>query len=55
MTTLRGPLPPPASDVRLKTDIRQVGTTVHSLPDAFRYIGKEDLDEGAQRHRTCSR
>ena len=49
MKNLRGPLPPPevSSDFRLKTDIRQVGLTAHSLPlYTFRYIGKDDLYEG---------
>jgi Chaperone of endosialidase len=47
--THAGPLPPPevVSDIRLKTDIQQVGTTAHSLPlYTFRYIGKDDLYEG---------
>ena len=35
------------SDIRLKTDIRQVGITAHNLPlYAFRYIGKDDQYEG---------
>lgn len=39
-----GPLP---SDIRLKTDIRQVGTTAHNLPlYTFRYIGKDGQYEG---------
>ena len=44
-----GPPPPlpPTSDIRLKTDIRQVGTTAHDLPlYAFRYIGEDDQYEG---------
>ena len=45
-----GPPPPPPptpSDIRLKTDIRQVGTTVRNLPlYAFRYIGNADQYEG---------
>ena len=47
-----GPPPPPPppttpSDIRLKTDIRQVGTTLHDLPlYAFRYIGNDDQYEG---------
>jgi hypothetical protein len=41
------PPPPPTSDIRLKTDIRQVGTTAHNLPlYAFRYIGEDDQYEG---------
>ena len=40
-----GPLP--KSDIRLKTDIRQVGTTAHNLPlYTFRYIGKDGQYEG---------
>jgi hypothetical protein len=39
-----GPLP---SDIRLKADIRQVGTTAHNLPHhTFRYIGKDGQYEG---------
>ena len=51
-----GPPPPPpptdpSSDVRLKTDIQQVGTTAHELPlYTFRYIGKDDLYEGVMAH-----
>ena len=38
---------PGASDIRLKTDIRQVGTTAHNLPlYTFRYIGKDGQYEG---------
>jgi hypothetical protein len=38
---------PTESDIRLKTDIRQVGTTAHNLPlYAFRYIGKDGRYEG---------
>jgi hypothetical protein len=38
---------PPISDVRLKADIRQVGTIAHNLPlYTFRYIGKDGLYEG---------
>ena len=34
-------------DIRLKTDIRQVGTTAHNLPlYTFRYIGKDNQYEG---------
>jgi Chaperone of endosialidase len=41
-----GPLPT-QSDIRLKTDIRQVGTTAHNLPlYTFRYIGKDGQYEG---------
>ena len=39
-----GPLP---SDIRLKADIRQVGTTAHHLPlYTLRYIGKDGQYEG---------
>jgi len=35
------------SDLRLKTDIRQIGTAAHGLPlYAFRYIGETGLYEG---------
>ena len=38
---------PTFSDIRLKTDIRQVGTTAHNLPlYTFRYIGKDGQYEG---------
>src|SRR5690349_7854694 len=38
---------PQQSDIRLKTDIRQVGTTAHHLPlYTFRYIGKDGEYEG---------
>ena len=41
------PPPPPTSDIRLKTDIQQVGTTAHNLPlYTFRYIGDDDQYEG---------
>ena len=41
------PPPPVPSDIRLKTDIRQVEITAHNLPlYAFRYIGKDDQYEG---------
>jgi hypothetical protein len=43
------PPPPPevSSDSRLKTDIRQVGTTAHDLPlYTFRYIGDDGHYEG---------
>jgi endosialidase-like protein len=37
----------PPSDVRLKTDIRQIGTAAHGLPIyTFRYIGEPALYEG---------
>jgi hypothetical protein len=37
----------PASDVRLKTEIRRIGTAAHGLPlYAFRYIGEPGLYEG---------
>ena len=37
----------PPSDIRLKTDIQQVGTTAHNLPlYTFRYIGNDDRYEG---------
>jgi hypothetical protein len=47
-----GPPPPPqTSDIRLKTDIRQVGTTAHNLPlYTFRYLGKDDRYEGVMAH-----
>ncbi len=36
-----------ASDLRLKTDIRRVGTAAHDLPlYTFRYIGEPQLYEG---------
>jgi hypothetical protein len=36
-----------ASDIRLKTDICQIGTTKHDLPlYTFRYIGSDDEYEG---------
>ena len=38
---------PIPSDIRLKTDIRQVGIIAHNLPlYTFRYIGKDDRYEG---------
>jgi hypothetical protein len=38
---------PIKSDIRLKTDIQQVGTSAHKLPlYTFRYIGKDDTYEG---------
>jgi hypothetical protein len=37
----------PSSDLRLKTDIRAIGTTAHNLPlYTFRYIGAPELYEG---------
>jgi hypothetical protein len=37
----------PVSDMRLKTDIRRVGTTTHGLPlYTFRYVGAPGLYEG---------
>ncbi len=37
----------PRSDIRLKTDIRRIGTTAHGLPlYGFRYIGEDGLYEG---------
>jgi hypothetical protein len=39
--------PSPASDIRLKQDIHQIGFTAHGLPYySFRYIGKAGLYEG---------
>jgi hypothetical protein len=35
------------SDIRLKTDVRKVGTTVYGLPlYHFRYVGRDELYEG---------
>ena len=35
------------SDLRLKTDIRQIGTAAHGLPlYSFRYVGEPDRYEG---------
>jgi hypothetical protein len=46
-STKTPPGPPPSSDVRLKTDIRQVGTTAHDLPlYTFKYIGEDGVYEG---------
>jgi Chaperone of endosialidase len=43
----QGPLPPTDSDVRLKTDIEIVGTTVHALPlYRFRYKNGPQRYEG---------
>jgi hypothetical protein len=43
----KSPPPPTPSDIRLKTDIRQVGTTAHDLPlYTFRYLGENDRYEG---------
>ena len=37
----------PVSDLRLKTDITQIGTAAHGLPlYTFRYIGGTDIYEG---------
>jgi endosialidase-like protein len=37
----------PKSDVRLKTDIRRIGTAAHGLPlYTFRYVGEPGLYEG---------
>jgi endosialidase-like protein len=37
----------PISDIRLKTDIRRIGTAAHGLPlYTFRYIGEPALYEG---------
>jgi len=42
-----GETPLPPSDIRLKTDIQQVGTTTHNLPlYTFRYIGRDGQYEG---------
>jgi hypothetical protein len=42
-----GVKPPLESDIRLKTNIRQVGTTAHNLPlYTFNYLGEDDLYEG---------
>lgn len=42
-----GDQPPKPSDARLKTDIRQVGVTVHALPlYQFRYLHRDGLYEG---------
>lgn len=42
-----GPPPPGPSDVRLKTDVTQVGTTVLGLPlYQFRYLTGEERFEG---------
>jgi hypothetical protein len=39
--------PPKPSDARLKTDIRQVGVTVHALPlYQFRYLNQDSVYEG---------
>ena len=41
------PPPPPKSDIRLKSNIRQVGTTAHNLPlYTFKYLGEDDQHEG---------
>ena len=47
LSKIGGEAPLPTSDIRLKTDIRQVGTTAHNLPlYTFRYIGKDGQYEG---------
>jgi len=47
LSKIGGEGPLPTSDIRLKTDIRQVGTTAHNLPlYTFRYIGKDGQYEG---------
>ena len=47
LSKIGGEGPQLISDIRLKTDIRQVGTTAHNLPlYTFRYIGKDDHYEG---------
>jgi hypothetical protein len=46
-STKTPPGPPPVSDIRLKTDIRQIGTTAHGLPlYTFKYIGEDGVYEG---------
>lgn len=41
------PPPPPPSDLRLKEDVRRVGTTVLGLPlYHFKYVGKPETYEG---------
>lgn len=41
------PPPPPESDLRLKHDVRRVGTTVYGLPlYHFKYIGRPGTYEG---------
>ena len=47
LSKIGGEGPLPTSDIRLKTDIRQVGTTAHNLPlYTFRYIGTDGQYEG---------
>jgi len=47
LSKIGGEGPVVESDIRLKTDIRQVGTTAHNLPlYTFRYIGKDERYEG---------
>ena len=47
LSKIGGEGPLPTSDIRLKTDIRRVGTTAHDLPlYTFRYIGKDGQYEG---------
>jgi hypothetical protein len=39
--------PPPISDVRLKTNIQQIGTAAHNLPlYTFSYLHEEGVYEG---------
>jgi hypothetical protein len=46
-STRTPPGPPPLSDIRCKTDVRQIGTTAHDLPlYTFKYIGEDDVYEG---------
>jgi Chaperone of endosialidase len=55
-TPKMGPPPPPAtngngSDIRLKTDIRQIGSTVFGLPlYQFKYVGAPETYEGVMAH-----
>ena len=42
-----GPPPPPSSDIRLKTDIRRIGTAAHNLPlYTFSYLDEDGVYEG---------
>ena len=42
-----GPPPPPVSDVRLKTNVRQIGTAAHNLPlYIFNYVDEDGTYEG---------
>jgi hypothetical protein len=36
----------PVCDLRLKEDVRRIGTTVFGLPYHFKYIGKPETNEG---------